>query len=255
MPIIVGAALVGVALHLVLRPLLRLAARLRLHDRLVAGADRIARRGCHAGARLRPARHGSPAREHRRQGDVHLLRPGVRVALQQAGFGRSHPAARLRPQRQRHPAGLDPQPRARRARGPLHRIEHRRDGRGAGPAARVLRCLPAGPRVRHAEGRHRAGHRPLRPDVDAVPGDRLGPGPDPRHVRPGQDPGLLAAMGREDEPGAAMRGAEPQRQRGSRADRRRRAPARCPARRRASVPSATPLAIPVPSSSLAPSPS
>ena len=90
----------------------------------------------HARARLRPAGHGPPARRGRREGDLHLLRPGVGQPHQQAGRRRTDPGPRLRPERQRHPAGLDPQPGARRPGRALPGQQHRRDRRGPGPVRR-----------------------------------------------------------------------------------------------------------------------
>ena len=58
--------------------------------------------------RLRPARHGQQPRRARRQGHLHLLRPGVRVARQLAWGGRPDRRTRLRSHRQRRPDGLDP---------------------------------------------------------------------------------------------------------------------------------------------------
>ena len=93
---------------------LGLAAGLRLLDRLDPDPDRLAGRRRDARPRLRPARHGPPARRVGDKVDLHLLRAGVGHHYNALGQrARSRP--RLRPERQRPPAGLDPQPRARRA--------------------------------------------------------------------------------------------------------------------------------------------
>ena len=72
-----------------LRLLLGLAAGLRLLDHLDARADRLTQPRRHREPRLRPAGHGQQPRRSRRQGDLHLLRPGLGIALQ-------HPRARAR---------------------------------------------------------------------------------------------------------------------------------------------------------------
>ncbi len=108
--------------------------------------------------------------------------------------------------------------------------------------------FPNSPVCNIPKGIDRPGHRPVRPDVDAVPGHRLGPGPAARDAGPGQDPGLLPAMGREDQPGEAVR--RPERQPG-----RQHRPKHGPEHGPEPAPSATPTAIPTatPAESAAPS--
>ena len=100
-PIVVVAALAGVALLSAFVFLSAVAARLRLLDDLDPDPDRLAGRGRHPGPRLRPAGHGPPACGRRRQGDLHLLRAGLGQPLQPARVGRPDPRPGLRTQRQR----------------------------------------------------------------------------------------------------------------------------------------------------------
>ena len=143
--IVVVAALAGVALISVFVFFSASQAGLRLLDHLDAGPDRVAVARGHARARLRPAGHGPPARRRRREGDLHLLRPGVGQRTSTAGRRRADPGPRLRPERQRHPAGLDPQPRARRPGRALPEQQRRRDAEGQAQLRGVLRRLPARP--------------------------------------------------------------------------------------------------------------
>ena len=133
--IVVVAALAGVALISRLRLLLGLAARLRLLDHLDARPDR-----------RRPRPGATPAlgyvqpdmgHQHVGVGDkvtYTYCAPASGNAHQQAGRRRTDPGPRLRPERQRHPAGLDPQPRARRPGRPLPGRQHRRDAPRARPS-------------------------------------------------------------------------------------------------------------------------
>ena len=75
-----------------LRLLLGLAAGLRLLDHLDAGTDAVTQPQRHREPRLRPARHGQQPRRSRRQGDLHVLRPGVGIALQPPGVAGPIPA-------------------------------------------------------------------------------------------------------------------------------------------------------------------
>ena len=125
-----------------------IAAGLRLLDHLDAGADGLSRPGCHPEPRLCPARHGQQPRLARRQGHLHVLRPGIRIARQPPRSRRPDPRTRLRSDRQRHPAGLDPQPRAWRAGHPVQDRQRRRDARRPGQVQGLLRGLPAGAELR-----------------------------------------------------------------------------------------------------------
>ncbi len=61
------------------------------------GPDRLADRRRDAGPRLRPADHGRQARRRRREGDLHLLRPGVGPHINKPPHGaRSPPASTAR---------------------------------------------------------------------------------------------------------------------------------------------------------------
>ena len=80
-----------------LRLLLGLAAGLRLFDDLDARTDGLTQPRRHREPRLRPARPGQQPRRSRRQGDLHLLRPGLGIARQHRGrAGRSPPASTVR---------------------------------------------------------------------------------------------------------------------------------------------------------------
>ena len=93
----------------------------------------------------------------RRQGDLHLLRPGVGQPLQPAGHRRSDPRPRLRPERQRHPAGLDPQPRARRPRHPVPGRQRRARRPRARPQLRAF--YDSFPTARSATSRRASSRR------------------------------------------------------------------------------------------------
>ena len=161
--------------HLGFRLLLGLAAGLRLHDHLDARADRLAQSRRHREPRLRPAGHGQQPRRSWQQGDLHVLRPRIGIALQHRGR-RADRRPGLRSGRQRHPAGLDPQPRTWRPGRPLPGDQRGRHTRWPGEDEGLLRGLPTGTELR-------SGHRPVRPDELAIPGDPVGSRPAPRHVR------------------------------------------------------------------------
>ena len=87
------------------------------------------------------------------QGHLHVLPAGERQPLQRRRPG-PDPAPRLRAERQDHPAGLGPQPRARRARAAVSRRQHRGDARGPAAAQGLLRGLPAEPGLQPAAAAH-----------------------------------------------------------------------------------------------------
>ena len=109
---------------------------------------------------------------------------------------RPDPRALLRRERHDHPAGLGPQPGARRPGPALSGRQRGRHDGGPTGAQGVLRRLPAQPGLQH-HARHEpgSGHHPIRRDGDAVRGTRVGPcpaAPDPRHAR---DPRVLRHLG------------------------------------------------------------
>ena len=168
--------------------------------------------GCRSdpGAWLRPARHGPAPRQHRRQDHLHVLPAGVGHPRQRVRCGADR-AAPVRAERRRRPGWLGAQPRARRH---GHRVPRPRGRSGdherrAGGAQGAVRRVPGQSSLRHRP-RHQPGtrDRSLRRDDDAVCGHRLGPRPAPRQPGHRADPGVLAAVGRANQPGTAMLAAE-----------------------------------------------
>ena len=99
-------------------------------------------RGRLAAARLRPAGHGPDPHRQRHDRDLHLLPAGQRSPLQRRRR-RPDRAAPVRPGGPGQPAGLDPQPGARRPCPPLPRRQRRRDrsgpGRSSGRSSTTIR--------------------------------------------------------------------------------------------------------------------
>ena len=184
--IVAVAAIAGVGPHRDLRVRLGVRAGVRLLDRVDPAADGVAR----PPARRPPLGYvqDDMGRKHVATGDkvTYTYCPPASGSHYNASGAGADPAAPVRPERQRRPRGLDPQPRARRHGHPVSR----RTGTGAherrpGGAPGALRRVPDQPRLRHRAGHDPGtGHRPVRRHGDAVRGPRLGPrpaAPDARH--------------------------------------------------------------------------
>ena len=135
--------------------------------------------------------------------------------------------ALLRAERQDHPAGLGPQPGARRAWSCSIAETARGRRPGASSAPDFFALFPPSPICNIATGHDRQGPVFTRFDEheDAVRGPCLGPRAAARHAGPARDPRVLPALGRAAQPGAAV------------------------------LPAATPTPTPVPSGSPSASPS